>query len=114
MGRICSFCGHRDCDSLLRIQIKNEITELIKNNGVNIFYSGGMGAFDTLCESVVREMKRTYDIKLCLVVPYFTQQLNKDKEYYTEKYDEIIISDLGDIHYKRAIGVRNGSAEKVV
>ena len=89
------------------MQIKNEITKLIENSGIDTFYSGGMGAFDTLCESVVREMKRTYDIKLCLVVPYFTQLLNKDKEYYTEKYDEIIVPDLGDIHYKRAIGARN-------
>ena len=106
-NRICSFCGHRDCDLSLKIQTKNEIMDLIKNVGINIFYSGGMGAFDNLCESVVCEMKRTYDIKLCLVVPYFTQQLNKNKEYYTSRYDEIIVPDLGDVHYKRAIGVRN-------
>ena len=45
------------------------------------FYSGGMGEFDKMCENVVREYKRLYD--------------------------EIIIPDLGDIHYKRAITERN-------
>lgn len=40
-------------------------------------------------------------------MPHFTQQLNRNKEYYTKKYDAIIVLDLGNIHYKRAIIARN-------
>ena len=106
--KICCFCGHRDCDSSLREKIKEAITDLIENQGITTFYSGGMGNFDKLCESVVRELKQKHkDIRLCLIMPYMTKRLNTDKEYYAEMYDEIIIPDLGDVHYKRAITERN-------
>ena len=39
--KICCFCGHRDCDSLMREQIKETITDLIENQGITTFYSGG-------------------------------------------------------------------------
>ena len=106
--KICCFCGHRDCDSSLREKIKEAITDLIENQGITTFYSGGMGNFDKLCESVVRELKQKHkDIRLCLIMPYMTKRLNTDREYYNAMYDEIIIPDLGDVHYKRAITERN-------
>ena len=106
--KICCFCGHRDCDSSIREQIKETITDLIENQGITTFYSGGMGNFDKRCEGVARELKQKYkDIWLCLIAPYMTKRLNANREYYNEIYDEIIIPDLGDIHYKRAITERN-------
>ena len=105
--KICSFCGHRDADSGLRTQIKVAITDIIENKGVTTFYSGGMGNFDNLCESVVRELKQTYYLKLYLIAPYMTQKINRDGKYYKELYDDIIIPDLGEVHYKRAITERN-------
>ena len=105
--KICTFCGHRDADSSLRAQIKEKITDIIENKGITTFYSGGMGIFDMLCESVVRELKRTYPIKLYLIMPYMTKRLNTDKAYYEIQYDDIIIPDLGEVHFKRAITERN-------
>ena len=105
--KICSFCGHRDADSSLRTQIKETITDIIENEGITTFYSGGMGNFDSLCESVVRELKKTYPLKLYLIAPYMTQKINRDGKYYKELYDDIIIPDLGEAHYKRAITDRN-------
>lgn len=105
---VCSFCGHRDCDSGLREQIRAEIKDIIASDGVTVFYSGGMGEFDRLCESVVREIQRSnQNIKLYLIKPYFTQKLNTEKEYYSSLYDEIIIPDFGNVHYKQAIIKRN-------
>ncbi|MBQ2664138.1 MAG: DUF1273 family protein [Clostridia bacterium] len=91
----------------MREKIKEAITDLIENQGITTFYSGGMGNFDMLCENVARELKRKYPIKLCLIMPYMTKRLNTDREYYNAMYDEIIIPDLGDVHYKRAITERN-------
>ena len=105
--KICSFCGHRDADSSLRSQIKPAITDMIINKNITTFYSGGMGNFDSLCESVVRELKKTYPLKLYLIMPYMTKRLNTDKAYYEAQYDDIIIPDLGKVHYKRAITERN-------
>ena len=105
--KICSFCGHRDADSSLRTQIKAAIMDIIENEDITTFYSGGMGNFDSLCESVVRELKRIYPLKLYLIAPHMTQKINRDGKYYKELYDDIIIPDLGEVHYKRAITERN-------
>lgn len=82
--------------------------DLIENHEVDTFYSGGMGDFDGMCESVVRELKKEYTkIKLYLILPYMVKSLNNAPEYYKYNYDDVIIPDMGDIHYKRAIPERN-------
>ena len=84
---VCCFCGHRDCYNGFREQIKAKIKDIIENDGVTVFYSGGMGEFDRLCESVVREIKRRNKyIKLYLIKPYFTHKLNTEKDYYSNFY----------------------------
>lgn len=106
--KICGFCGHRDCDDELREQIRATIKDIIENDGITVFYSGGMGDFDRLCEHAVREIQRSNkDIKLYLIKPSFTQKLNTEKEYYSNFYDGIIIPDFDNVHYKRIITKRN-------
>lgn len=107
-SKICSFCGHRLCSEHSKDRIKEIITDLIVNHGVETFYSGGMGDFDGMCESVVRGLKNEYtEIKLYLILPYMVKNLNNDPVYYRYNYDDVIIPDMGDIHYKRAIPERN-------
>lgn len=46
--------------------------------------------------------------KLVCVKPYFTNDVNTNRDYYTTFYDDVIIPDeLADIHYKAAIKARN-------
>ena len=68
-----------------------------------------MGEFDSLFSSAVRKAKKTYpNIKLICVKPYFTNDINIDKDYYAALYDDIIIPDeLAGIHPKAAIKARN-------
>ena len=68
-----------------------------------------MGDFDSLFSSAVRSAKKVYPhIKLIGVKPYFTNDINTDKDYYTALYDDIIIPDeLAGIHPKAAIKARN-------
>ena len=107
-GKICCFCGHREIlDADVEKRVHTAITELI-HEGFTEFYSGGMGEFDKLCERAVRALKRDHDkIRLNLVLPYMSARINNDRERYTVLYDEIIVPDLGSIHYKRAITARN-------
>jgi uncharacterized phage-like protein YoqJ len=92
---------------MLRPVIYGELESLI-HDGVDEFYTGGMGDFDYMCESCVRGLKWYYpNIKLYLVSPYLTTRMNGDPEYYRENYDHIIIPDLGDIYFKQAITKRN-------
>ena len=68
-----------------------------------------MGDFDSLFSSAVRRAKKTYPhIKLICIKPYFTNDINTNRDYYTALYDDIIIPDeLAGIHYKAAIKARN-------
>ncbi len=77
--------------------------------GCVIFYTGAMGEFDSLFSSAVRKAKKVYpNIKLICVKPYFTNDINTDRDYYAALYDDIIIPDeLADIHPKAAIKARN-------
>ena len=104
--KICCFCGHReilaeDC----RRKTANIITYLIEHEGVTTFYSGHMDEHDRLCEDCVVSAKNKYEnIRLCWVAPYLTA---KNYGYRSGIFDEIIIPDLGGVHYKRAITMRN-------
>lgn len=77
--------------------------------GCTVFYTGAMGDFDGLFSSTVRRAKMVYtNIKLICVKPYFTAELNENKEYYEVFYDDIIIPDeIAGTHYKAAIKARN-------
>ncbi len=107
---ICMFCGHREIFDQYNVRecVMNIIIDLIENKGVNVFYTGGMGNFDNICSSCVREVKRKYKgIRLCLIIPYLTKAITNNKRYYEKEYDEIIEPDMGQVFYKGAILKRN-------
>ncbi len=109
MNKVCCGFGHRE----LLIDIKNTldgtIEDLIVCHGVNRFMTGGMGDFDNLFASAVRGAKSRHpEIRLLLVKPYFTSDLNADKRYYESAFDAVIIpEELSAVHYKTAITLRN-------
>lgn len=109
MGKKCCGFGHRYIYTDIKADIEEIIVDLIKNKNVDTFYTGGMGDFDDLFSYVVRKLKKQYtDIKLILVKPYFTNELNKNKDYYQANYDSVIIPDeLIGAHYKSSIRLRN-------
>ncbi len=68
---ICTFFGHRDCPERIRPELKRAITELIETKGVNVFYVGNHGAFDTMALSVLKEIKHEYQhIDYAVVLAY--------------------------------------------
>lgn len=76
-----------------------------------LFYTGGMGDFDTLCSRIVRAEKRRHPEKrlsLVLVEPYMKSSINTNKERLLTLYDDIEIPlELMGCHSKAAIGKRN-------
>ena len=108
----CTFAGHREVyQSKIDEDIEKNIDHLLQTDNEFVFYTGGMGDFDIKCASAVRAAKRKYPnkkIRLALVLPYMSNRLNADKEYYQYNYDEIIIpAELVGAHYKAAITMRN-------
>lgn len=108
----CTFAGHRDVVGITVSDIMAVLEEIIQrsNEAVECLV-GGMGRFDDLSASAVRILKKKYkdrDISLVLVLPYMQKKINENKSYYETMYDAIIIpSHLNDVHYKRAIVLRN-------
>ena len=105
----CTFAGHREVyQPMLDAKIEKAIQELLQTDSEFIFYTGGMGEFNSKCASAVRSAKQQYPhlmIRLALVLPYMSNRLNTEKAYY---YDEIIIpEELCGVHYKAAIQKRN-------
>ena len=107
MKACCGF-GHRYVFENLISKLDNAVEEAI-TQGCELFYTGAMGDFDSLFSSAVRSAKKVYPyIKLICVKPYFTTDINTDKDYYAALYDDIIIPDeLAGIHPKAAIKARN-------
>lgn len=107
MKACCGF-GHRIVFENISGKLDKAIEGAV-SQGCKIFYTGAMGEFDNLFSSAVRKAKKAYlHIKLICVKPYFTNDINTNREYYTALYDDIIIPDeLAGIHPKAAIKARN-------
>ncbi len=106
---VCAFFGHRDFNKLEYKDYLQEIFEyLIKEKGIIVFLSGGMGNFDLICEGIVRELKIKYPfIKLKLVAPYLDYPFLKIFKDRIPLYDEIVIPNVGAENYSDAIPKRN-------
>ena len=109
MSRCCCGFGHREFYKDIKKELQFEIERLIVEDGITTFMTGGMGGFDSLFSSIVRSCKTHHkNIRLVLVKPYFSNELNSNKEFYECFYDDIIIpEEIAGCHYKSAITKRN-------
>ena len=111
MEKICCGFGHRKIIRKKEVEdiIFETVLDLISKNRVTEFMIGENGDFDSCFLSAVMRAKRKYpDVKLTLVLPYFSNKLNRDKEYYVSFYDDVIIpTEVVGCHYKEAIKKRN-------
>ena len=109
MDNCCCGFGHRNSQFNFIDELQIIIKQLILTDNINVFLTGGMGEFDSQFATAVRLCKiYNKDVKLILVKPYFSNELNVNKEYYEYYYDDIFIpEELADSHYKAAITKRN-------
>ena len=108
MIKACCGFGHR---TILKNIEKSLFTAVLPaaQEGCKTFYIGAMGDFDTQFSSAVRKLQNQFpDIKLICVKPYFTNDINSNKDYYAAMYNDIIIPPaIIGVHHKRAITARN-------
>lgn len=108
----CTFAGHRQVFAYGLVErLTIAIDNLMDADTDFVFYTGGMGEFDSLCSSAIRQAKRRrpdLNIRLLLVLPYMKQDINENKAYYEQSYDDILVPmELMGVHYKRAVKKRN-------
>ena len=109
---ICTFAGHSFVYSpAVKSRLNEEIEKYLSEVGEASFYVGGRGEFDSMAAAAVRAAKvrhKEKEIRLYLIEPYLHTSMNRDKEYYEERYDGIIIpQELIGVHPKAAIQKRN-------
>lgn len=90
MEKSCSFFGHRKIKETKELvsRVRNEIENLIVKHNVRVFLFGSRSDFDTLCHSIVTELREKY--------PYIKRKaytckseactLEKERAYWEEVY----------------------------
>ena len=109
---VCTFAGHREVyQANISEMLDEALSKIINTDDSFRFLVGGMGEFDGMCSSAVRRAKRKYpnkEIRLEIVLPYLTHELNENKLYYETSFDDVVIPiELAGVHYKSAITKRN-------
>lgn len=91
----CCFSGHSKLyNNNLINEIKLEAENLIKN-GITEFWVGNYGDFDKISTLAINILKKDYPyIKLLLIIPYITKEIELNKNYYYKNYDEILIANI--------------------
>ena len=99
--KTCTFFGHRDAPDTLKSSIKEKISELIIERGVERFYIGNHGRFDSMVISVLGELKNFYPkIDYNVALAYFPKGKNQYK-------NTILPEGIELCHPKSAIDFRN-------
>lgn len=111
----CCFTGHREISSAEYYFVKKRVMELIDilyEQGVRNFISGGALGFDTIAIKSVLEYKKHHnDIKAILLCPCRNQDMKWKKEdriqyeIIKKAVDEIVI--LSEKYYRGCMHVRN-------
>ncbi len=70
----CTFFGHKDSPQSIKPLIKSAIIELIEQKGVNEFYVGNHGSFDSMVKSILAELSEMYPIKYYVVLAYLSDK----------------------------------------
>ena len=95
-----TFCGHAQISQSADVEkwLYAAVTLHLIEQGVNIFYLGGYGAFDSLAAAVLRKQKTQHpEIELILVLAYF------DTKRDTSGYDSTVYPPLETVPRRFAI-----------
>ena len=98
----CTFFGHRDCPDTIRTKLREVLVELIANHGVEMFYVGNQGRFDTIVSGVLRDLKKEYPhIDYAVLLAYMPCRRDEDAS------DTMLPEGIEYVHPRYAISWRN-------
>ena len=99
---VCTFFGHKDAPSSIAPVLLKALVDLIENKGINMFYVGNQGRFDSMVRRILKNLKVKYPhIDYAVVLAYMPK---KDGENYS---DTILPDGFENVHPKYAIDKRN-------
>lgn len=97
----CTFFGHRECYGLDG-KVLRETAEKLIAKGVDTFYVGNQGQFDSMVYSCLKPLREVHPhIHVCVVLAYLPTEKAEDEDLSDTMYPEI------EGHPKFAIERRN-------
>ena len=97
----CTFFGHRECFGLDSRALLQAIEDLIVQ-GVDTFYVGNQGQFDSIVYSCLKQLRKEHPrIRVCVVLAYLPAEKSEYDDMTDTMYPEI------EGHPKFAIERRN-------
>ena len=101
---VCTFFGHRECPDTIKTKLREVLVDLIENHGVDMFYVGNQGHFDTIVRSMLRDLQKEYpQIDYAVVLAYMPGERND----YDDYSDTMLPEGIESIHPHYAISWRN-------
>ena len=104
-----TFCGHSNFsfDNTVKEKLRGLLLQKIRKNPACKFYLGGYGDFDSLCLSILKELKIQFpNIELLFITPYLDNNYSK-LETAKLYYDGIIYPPLENVPRRFCISKRN-------
>lgn len=101
----CTFFGHRNCSEKIEPMLREAITGLIENSGVNLFYVGNQGRFDDMVYRVLRELSKAYSIEYYVVLAYLP--VRKSEKYPFDPTDTLFPDGIETVPRRYAVCYRN-------
>lgn len=98
----CTFIGHSNCSQEIERILLDTIEDLIVKENVKTFYVGTHGKFDRYVYSTLCELKKTYKIKIFVVLSYINSVPD-----YCKNAETIFPEVLEKTPFKYAINKRN-------
>lgn len=101
---VCTFFGHRECPETIKPKLREILVDLITNQGVDMFYVGNQGHFDTLVRSTLRDLQKEYPkVNYTVVLAYMPGKQND----YDDYSDTMLPEGIESVHPRYAISWRN-------
>ena len=104
-----TFCGHSNFsfDNTVKEKLRELLLQETRKNHACKFYLGGYGDFDSLCLSILKELKIKFpNIELLFITPYLDNNYSK-LETAKLYYDGIIYPPLENVPRRFCISKRN-------
>lgn len=82
----CTFFGHWHVLNNIEAALQSTIIDLIENHGVDCFYIGNHGSFDSLVRKTLDKLSKQYSFRYTVVLAYLPQEnqvLNDENSVHT-------------------------------
>ncbi len=101
---VCTFFGHKDCPEAVSAVLRETLSDLIVNHGVDRFYVGNQGRFDAYVRNTLRALLQEHPhIRYAVVLAH----MPRGQDAHEDFSDTMLPEGIEAVHPRFAISWRN-------